>query len=161
MISSLSGQPIGSSSVSDTTSYQRSVIQRDYMKHVDSQLASAEPVDEIEIASMLDGIRNGLRTRFAPSLRTMGYFEEYLSIAPRLASRADELVEEQGLLLAEISYIADEALMLLHPYEEASRKGLLALRRHFGNFLRRWQSYEDRETDLICDALYEDIGTGD
>ncbi len=161
MISTQGGPTKWSAGKVASEMYESALQQRSRLHDVEERLAQSGPINEIELAMMLESIRKCLLKRFHNRGSDIGYFEEYLLAAPWLATRVQALLAEQLLLAAEISYIADEALSLLHPYEPASQKGLLALRLHFNNFLRRWREYEEQETELVYEALYDDIGVGD
>jgi hypothetical protein len=88
-----------------------------------------------------------------------GYFDDPISIAPHLCTRADELRADHQVLFLDLCAIVDQAESLLdhHQYRELTQ--LFVMR--FDSFYEQLKAHEAAENDLMLEALDDDIGVGD
>jgi hypothetical protein len=108
------------------------------------------------------GLLERLRDQFALHFsleEAFGYFEDAISVAPRLSARADALRCEHKVLFLEMCAVADEAERLLRGDNAPQTVRKLALK--FVAFHHQYQAHEAAEHDLILEALDDDIGVGD
>ncbi len=118
----------------------------------------ASPASSGSLAELLVLVRDQLAFHFALE-EAYGYFEHAVDEAPRLSERAMALRSEHETLYLEICSIAEEA--------ESMRLGRQARRRvhsvaqDFLLFYQRLKEHETDETELILQALDDDIGVGD
>lgn len=89
-----------------------------------------------------------------------GYMENVIHVAPRLCRQSEELLNEHTVLLDQLRSIVEIA------HQECQEEGDApmnsnSLRAAFMSFHVQFLAHEERETDLIIDSLYFDIGGGD
>jgi hemerythrin-like domain-containing protein len=90
---------------------------------------------------------------------TFGYFEDAVSVAPRLSIKADQLQAEHGALSCLVSEMAECVEQLLH--RESSQFTIDDVAEDFLRFYQRFRDHENEENKLIMQAFGEDIGVGD
>jgi hypothetical protein len=76
-----------------------------------------------------------------------------------LSERAEELRGEHDLFYRDICGICEQAERLL--YHESASHGLRQIAARFASFHDALDQHEARETELIMEALDDDIGVGD
>jgi len=111
-----------------------------------------------QLAELLARLRDQLAMHFALE-EAYGYFEEPLSVAPRLSSQADALRAQHRDLYLEICELVDQAQR--RAYHESNGNSLRALAADFLAFCDKLQQHESRENDLMTQAFGDDIGGGD
>ncbi len=85
-----------------------------------------------------------------------GYFEEIVEMAPRLSRLAQTLETEHDELLARLEYL-DDQLSTTADVDE----GFARLRKELEEFVAACRTHEHRETALMQEAWFTEIGTGD
>jgi hypothetical protein len=110
------------------------------------------------VVALLERLRDQFALHFALE-EAFGYFEDAISVAPRLSARADALRGEHRTLFVEICHVADEAERLLRSDGSPQTVRKIALK--FVAFHHQYQAHEAAENDLILEALDDDIGVGD
>jgi hemerythrin HHE cation binding domain-containing protein len=88
-----------------------------------------------------------------------GYFEDAISGAPHLSRRAESLRAQHAELFSELCRLAERSEQL--PYEKSPARLMSSLSEGFFHFADNLQEHEARESDLILEAMNQDIGTGD
>lgn len=110
------------------------------------------------LAQLLGRFRDQLAMHFALE-EAFGYFDDPVSVAPRLSNRADQLRLQHATLFDEICRLVEEAETM------AVRESSLAKMQQFAERLELFQvtlrNHETAENDLILEAFDEDIGVGD
>jgi hypothetical protein len=88
-----------------------------------------------------------------------GYFDDPVSVAPRLSRQAEALRSQHSALFLEVRAIADEHDRLV------GRMGAHGLMHHlaprFRGFDEKLRQHEAAENELILEAFDDDIGVGD
>ena len=107
---------------------------------------------------MLAQLRDQLAMHFALE-EAYGYFDEPVSVAPRLSRRANDLRIEHRDLYLHICEIVDQAERLAFGRKQLSLATDISLR--FRSFHDQLLAHEAQETDLILEAYDDDIGVGD
>lgn len=110
------------------------------------------------IMLLLESLRDQFALHFSLE-EAFGYFEDAISVAPRLSTRADRLRGEHRTLFVEICDVVDEAERLLRGDGSPHTVRKIALK--FVAFHHQYQAHEAAENDLILEALDDDIGVGD
>jgi len=131
------------------------VALRDKLGRIHSVLASEE-ISEKEIQRLLEEFHAALKLHFAGEEEVEGFFEDVVTRAPQLASRADRLYHEHEDLLQR----ADE----LCRFAAAGSPSLtwwreLSCRCH--EFSRDLMHHESEENQLLQAVYQDDIGTTD
>ena len=111
------------------------------------------------LVELLGSLRDQLAMHFALE-EAYGYFDEALTVEPRLSERAGELREEHQILFLDMCDLVDLAEQQLYG-EPAPTKRLLQLALRFDEFHFQLMEHESRETELIQHAFHDDIGVGD
>jgi hypothetical protein len=88
-----------------------------------------------------------------------GYFEDAISVAPHLNGRAERLRSQHYELYSELCRLTERAEQLLYHETPAGRVRQLA--DDFRRFSERFCQHELHESDLIVEALNEELGAGD
>ena len=114
--------------------------------------------DARSLVEKLTRLRDQLAVHFSLD-EAFGYFENAVSIAPRLSERADSLRSEHDLFFHDICAICEQAEQLL--YHEASPRTLRLVCTRYADFYDALQQHEAREAELIMEAFDDDIGVGD
>ena len=114
--------------------------------------------DAREMADLLVRLRDQLAVHFSLE-EAFGYFENAVTIAPRLSERADELRSQHDLFYQDICAICEQAEKLL--YHEASPRTLRQVATRYADFHDALMQHESAETELIMEAFDDDIGVGD
>ena len=119
--------------------------------------ATVSPSSAI-VADLLVQVRDQLAFHFALE-EAYGYFENAVDAAPRLSGRATALRAQHEALFVEICEIADEAEEMR--LGRNGRRRVRTVAHRFLNFCHRLRQHEADETELILQALDDDIGVGD
>lgn len=110
------------------------------------------------LVELLTRLRDRLATHFALE-EAFGYFEDAISVAPRLSRLADELRGEHRTLFLDLCDLVEVAERLL--YHETTAGAAKQLAARFREFHCSLQEHESRENELILDSLDCDLGVGD
>ena len=139
---------------------QDNVELRELLSEVSQQLLQRRPrvSDARDMVEKLTRLRDQLAVHFSLE-EAFGYFENAVSIAPRLSERADSLRSEHDLFFQDICSICEQAEKLL--YHEASPRTLRQVATRYSDFYEALQQHEAREAELIMEAFDDDIGVGD
>lgn len=111
-----------------------------------------------ELVELVVKLRDLIAMQFSLE-EAYGYFENPVSVDPRLSKRADELRSEHQNLYAAISRIAELAEDLLHQKRLASLTTIVPV--DFDRFYFALRRHERLERELMSEALLKEIGTGD
>ncbi len=111
-----------------------------------------------QLAELVQGLRDRLAMHFSLE-EAFGYFEDAVSVAPRLTRQANELRAEHGGLFVEACDLVEDAERL--QYGETPPIAVRRLAERFNAFYRRFQDHDARENEMILQALDDDIGVGD
>jgi hypothetical protein len=114
--------------------------------------------DARDLVEKLNCLRDQLAIHFSLE-EAFGYFENAVTIAPRLSERADDLRSQHDLFFQDICAICEQAEQLL--YHEASPRTLRQVAARYSDFHDALAQHEARETELIMEAFDDDIGVGD
>jgi len=110
-----------------------------------------------QLAKVTAQLRDRLAFHFTLE-ESYGYFEDPVSVAPRLCEAAEDLRSEHGRLYSHIAQVADDADGCHHAADEMACGELRASCR---KFVRCFEEHEARENELISRAFNEDIGECD
>ncbi len=118
-------------------------------------LGAIEATTELaQLVPLLEELRDGLREHFADEEREDGGLAEAVGAsAPRHLRRLDELLGEHRQLLETLDGLIARGRMLL----DGSVSDVVRDARALSEQLKR---HEARETELLTDAVYADIGGG-
>ena len=116
------------------------------------------PVEYDRLADLFEKLRDQLAMHFALE-EAYGYFDDALSVAPRLCRKAEQLRSQHGELYSQLCDLTDCACQLL--YHETGRRSLVRLAADYRTFCQYFYTHEQRENELILEAIDEDIGVGD
>lgn len=120
---------------------------------------SAEPNLPLKRASdLLSGLRDRLAIHFSLE-ESFGYFENAVEAAPRLSNQAVALKAEHEALFRKICDVVERAERLL--YGEQVAAGATKLLHAWRSFSEDLKRHEERERELILEALDGDLGGGD
>ncbi|MEQ8788570.1 MAG: hemerythrin domain-containing protein [Pirellulaceae bacterium] len=111
-----------------------------------------------KIIDVLECLRDQLALHFSLE-EAFGYFEDAITVAPRLSARADALRSEHGTLYIELCEVVEEAERLLRADNSSRAVRRIALQ--FVAFHHQYQAHDSAENELILTALDDDIGVGD
>ena len=139
---------------------QDNVELRELLGDVSERLLHRRPrvSDAREMVDKLTRLRDQLAIHFSLE-EAFGYFDNAVTIAPRLSERADDLRSEHDLFFQDICSICEQAEKLL--YHEASPRVLRQVATRYSDFYDALQQHEAREAELIMEAFDDDIGVGD
>jgi hypothetical protein len=115
-------------------------------------------VEYDRLFELFEKLRDQLAMHFALE-EAYGYFEDSIREAPRLSRRAEELRSEHAQLFTNLCRLTESAEQLR--YHEAAVEALATLSCDFSRFVTRFHDHELRESDLILEALNEELGAGD
>lgn len=110
------------------------------------------------LADLLGQLRDQFSLHFALE-EAFGYFDDAVSVAPRLSITAERLREEHNTLFVEACSLAEVAECFV--YREPSDKSLERIGHRWATFYRRFLDHESEETELVLAAFDDDIGVGD
>lgn len=117
------------------------------------------PMRPRQIVALFGQLRDQLAMHFALE-EAYGYFEDAVSVAPRLSREANELRNQHGEMFLHICDITEQAERSLYGHEV--RAGALRqIGRKYACWYERFQQHESRETNLVLEAFNDDIGVGD
>ena len=119
------------------------------------ELITHTDISASRLASLRDELRDQLAMHFALE-EAYGYFDDPVSVAPRLSEQADSLRKQHDQLYEEISQIAETAQGTAH--RNGDQRAVRRLARCFMNFYERLQDHESDEIELIMQAYTVDIG---
>jgi len=106
----------------------------------------------------LADLRDRLATHFALE-EAYGYFEDAISVAPRLAEEAESLRSQHEAMFSELCDIVELAERVR--YHETRLAKFHEVLQRFARFHERLKTHEEAEADLILAAFNDDIGVGD
>jgi predicted ATPase len=109
------------------------------------------------LLEMLHSLRDRLAMHFALE-EAYGYYEDAISVAPQLSSRAEQLRGEHTHLFLQVQQLVEDAEQVL--YHETNPKQLNGMPAKFGEFMAQFETHEHRECALIHEAYERDLGTG-
>ena len=107
------------------------------------------------VAEMLENLNEQLCTHFATEEDTGGFFDEVIREAPRLTERAEAVRLEHSQLghaMRELRTCAEN---------ESAGDWWKQLEAKFQDFANQLLQHENQESELLLDALADDIGTKD
>lgn len=110
------------------------------------------------VVELLGQLRDQLAMHFALE-EAYGYFDDAVSVAPRLCCEAETLRSQHADMFTGICNIAEEAERLLD--NDARNDTFRQIVRRFAGWYDRLQDHERREANLVLDAFNDDIGVGD
>ena len=137
--------------------------------------AASAPASAASMAELLVQVRDQLAFHFALE-EAYGYFEHAVDTAPRLGQRAQALRSEHETLFREVCSIVDaaeearmsrygrrngDAMRIAGEDRLAGEDCVGKVARRFLEFCRKLKQHEAEETELILQALDDDIGVGD
>jgi hypothetical protein len=133
---------------------------RQLLHHTGAMLGRPEwmPIEYDRLADLFEKLRDQLGMHFALE-EAYGYFDDALSVAPRLCRKAERLRSQHGELYSQLCRLTDCACQLL--YHEASEASLTKLAADYRVFCQQFYAHEQHENELILEAIDEDIGVGD
>lgn len=111
-----------------------------------------------QIVELLQRLRDQLAMHFALE-EAYGYFEDAVSVAPRLCFEAQELRGQHDVLFLDICQIVERAEMLM--YHEAPGAIIRQIAKDFTFWYDAFQVHERREINLVLAAFQDDIGVND
>jgi hypothetical protein len=118
-------------------------------------------LERVEATTDLSGLRDlvvdlrGMLGRhFVTEEEPDGFYESVAASAPHLAVRIERLLAEHAAFLADL----DE---LVGRIESCLAGPVAELRRDAAALSKRIREHEQRETDLLSDSVYNDLGGGD
>lgn len=117
-----------------------------------------QPEDSSELLAVMRRFYTLVKFRFGLE-EAIGYMEDVIEVSPWLCRDAEALLDEHQPLLEELQEIVELAHLELR--EGANELKLKQVRDRFAAFRTRFSEHESRESDLIIDSLYFDIGGGD
>ncbi len=111
-----------------------------------------------KFADVLSALRDQLAMHFALE-EAYGYFDDAVTEAPRLSTRASRLRDEHRELFTGLCRLLDqvEHARLRHGKHRVPAK----IEQVFTEFHQAFQRHESDENALILEAFNDDIGTGD
>jgi hypothetical protein len=109
------------------------------------------------LAELLNRLRDRLGMHFALE-EAFGYFDDPVSVAPRLCQRADQLRAQHSELFLQTCRIVEAVEQL--QYHEHSLP-LARLTADFREFHKALMEHEAQENMLILQAFDDDLGVGD
>lgn len=129
-----------------------------------TELTESRPVyrmrrqDLRNLVQVLEQLKDRLAMHFSLE-EAYGYFDDAISVAPRLSERAELLRSQHEPLFVEICEIVDSAEPLLYRVATSREIGQLCFA--FRSFRQRLEMHEGHETELVLSAFDDDIGCGD
>lgn len=116
-------------------------------------------IERRQLIQLMADLRDQLAMHFSLE-EAYGYFDDPISVAPRLSMQADSLRHQHAALYVEISDIAEELERLLR-HSNFPLPDFQRLINRFRCFEETLSEHEEREGELISQAFDEDLGTGD
>ena len=110
------------------------------------------------LVELLEEVRGRLSSHFALE-EAFGYFDDAVTVAPRLSEKAAALRQEHEFFLQEACRICGLARELLD--DENWLRCLQNVAEVFHRFRERFEGHEAGENELIVQAFNDDIGVGD
>jgi hemerythrin-like domain-containing protein len=109
--------------------------------------------DLLQLLSRLQHFRSVLVTHFLAEEAVGGFYDTLRSMAPRQIRMVYQLEHEHGALLADIDRVVERARACL-------AGPVAAVLAEAGAVVRRLQTHETAEDDVLLDTLYVDLGQG-
>jgi hypothetical protein len=133
---------------------------RQLLHHTGAMLGRPEwmPIEYGRLADLFEKLRDQLAMHFSLE-EAYGYFDDALTVAPRLCRKAERLRAQHGELYSQLCQLTDRAEQLL--YHEISETAIAQLASEYRAFCRAFHEHEKCENELILEAIDEDIGVGD
>jgi hypothetical protein len=110
------------------------------------------------LVDLLARLRDRVAMHFSLE-ESFGYFDDALTVAPRLSKRAEVLRAQHQTLFLDCCGLVERAERLL--YHESHHGTLRGLAEAFVAFEVRLRRHEAAENELIMQAFMEDVGGGD
>ncbi|MGD9647423.1 MAG: hemerythrin domain-containing protein [Pirellulales bacterium] len=110
------------------------------------------------MVDLLERVRDRLAMHFALE-EAYGYFEDPVWTEPQISIPAQRLREQHRELYAELLWLTERAIQVR--YHETPRSRVPQICADFERFCRHFEEHERRESELMVQALYEDVGVGD
>lgn len=111
-----------------------------------------------DLTQLLWQLRDQLAMHFALE-NAYGYLADVIDFAPRLCDRALAMLQEHDDLFLSLCEMIDCAEELR--YDGAASRDVRKLAEWYMEFHEAFFAHEDRENELMFDALNDDIGVGD
>ena len=133
---------------------------RQLLHHTAAMLARPAwmPIEYDRLVELFSKLRDQLAMHFSLE-EAYGYFEDAISVAPHLSRRAEQLRSQHYELYSELCRLTERAEQLL--YHETTDAVVVQLADDFRRFSERFQQHELYESDLMVEALHEELGAGD
>lgn len=138
--------------------YQEVLKQHQDLKALMARLGKSlkDPTAKVEeVASLLGQLGDQLVKHFATE-EEGGYFSEALTHAPRLISRANELMAQHPRMMGEARQLQVDLKAM-----RTSADWRLETRKRFEAFCRELTKHEKCEDSLLQEAYHRDIGAAD
>ena len=111
-----------------------------------------------QLVEMLSELRDQLALHFALE-EAYGYFDDPVYVEPHVCQRADDLRHEHRELFQSLCDIVDRAEDLMYDGKLDLLSSRIPVR--LETFSDQLQAHEQRENNLIFEAMNDDIGVGD
>lgn len=134
---------------------------RQLLHHTSAMLARPRGMrfEGRRLVELLGKLRDQLALHFSLE-EFYGYFEEALTVSPRISNRAAELRSQHAGLFLELCRLADRAEGRLYEHH-LNRRAVQSLGTQFAAFQTRLEQHEAGENSLILEAFDEELGDGD
>ena len=116
------------------------------------------PANCRHLVDRLSQLRDQLALHFALE-EAYGYFEDPVWTEPQISTAAQKLREEHRGLYEQLQALTERAAKVL--YHEVPRARIPRICTDFERFCQHFEDHEERENELMLQALYEDVGVGD
>ena len=105
------------------------------------------------VAAELETVRSCMRSHAAGVEEPEGLFDEIKTVQPRLAARAEALQREHESLAARAADLAEDLSAKIHDVD--------TVRAEAAKLLAQLRSHRRTEADLVYEAFWTELGTGD
>ena len=137
------------------TFYRLLAAARHHLSQVGSYWRDRTPRAMVDL---LERVRDRLAMHFALE-EAYGYFEDPVWTEPQISTAAQKLREEHRGLYEQLQALTERAAKVL--YHEVPRARIPRICTDFERFCQHFEDHEERENELMLQALYEDVGVGD
>lgn len=120
--------------------------------------ASQRPLNPHRLLGQLVRLQDNVAMHFALE-EFFGYFDDPLSVEPRLCEAALFLRDEHESLYLQLSELIE--LVEEHVHSRTLCRILRSVRHRFNAFMDQFTAHEARERQLILQVYEDDIGVGD
>jgi hypothetical protein len=115
-------------------------------------------IEHARLVELFTKLRDQLAMHFSLE-EAYGYFEEAIIEAPHLSKRAEQLRAQHFELFSELCGLVEQAEQVL--YHETAEIAVARLANGFHDFSDRFHHHETSESELVLQALHDDLGAGD